>query len=196
MGNLAMNQPSTANLPLRHVRQRGVVLFISLIVLVAMSLAGIAAWRSVSTGLLIAGNMAFQQGATLSADKGLEAARAWLTNAANANLLTADQASGYYSTWQSTFNATTFNWAALSTSTGAADAAGNSVSYVIHRMCGSAGAYNLPPPQQCVATMGSDGTINTEIPQGLQGSLQLYYRVTVRVTGPRNTVSYVQSTMY
>lgn len=191
-----MNLPSTANLPLQRVRQRGVVLFISLIVLVAMSLAGIAAWRSVSTGLLIAGNMAFQQGATLSADKGLEAARAWLTNAANASLLTADQASGYYSTWDAAFNATTFNWATRSTSAGAADAAGNSVSYVIHRMCGSAGAYNLPPPQQCVAILGSGGTIGTEIQQGLQGSLQPYYRVTVRVTGPRNTVSYVQSTMY
>ena len=191
-----MNLPSTVNLPLQRVRQRGVVLFISLIVLVAMSLAGIAAWRSVSTGLLIAGNMAFQQGATLSADRGIEAARAWLTNAANASLLTADQASGYFSSWDTTFNATTFNWTTLSTSTGAADAAGNSIRYVIHRMCSSTGAYNLPPPQQCVAILASGGTILTEPSPGLQGSLQPYYRVTVRVTGPRNTVSYVQSTMY
>ena len=192
-----MNHSSTANLPLQRVRQRGVVLFISLIVLVAMSLAGIAAWRSVSTGLLIAGNMSFQQGATLSADKGIEAARTWLTNGANASMLTADQASGYYSTWGSAFNVQTFNWTTLGTSVGAtADAAGNSVRYVIHRMCGSAGASNLPPPQQCVAISSSGDTDNKEILQGLQGSLQPYYRVTVRVTGPRNTVSYVQSTMY
>ncbi len=190
-----MNRPSTP-MPRQRTQQRGVVLFISLIVLVAMSLAGIAAWRSVSTGLLIAGNMAFQQGATLSADKGIEAARTWLTNAANAGLMIADQTSGYYATWDATFNATTFDWTRRGTSIGAADAAGNSISYVIHRMCGSTGAYNSPPPQQCVSILSSGGTINTEIQQGLQGTLQPYYRVTVRVTGPRNTVSYVQSTMY
>ena len=40
-------------------KQSGVVLFISLIILVAMSLAGIALIRSVDTSNLIAGNLAF-----------------------------------------------------------------------------------------------------------------------------------------
>ena len=53
-------------------RQRGVVLFIALIVLVAMSLAGIAIMRSVDTGNLIAGNVAFQQGTLASADRGID----------------------------------------------------------------------------------------------------------------------------
>ena len=44
--------------------QSGVVLFIALIVLVAMSLAGVALVRSVDTNLLIAGNLAFKQGDT------------------------------------------------------------------------------------------------------------------------------------
>ncbi len=41
-------------------RQGGAILFIALIVLVAMTLAGIAMWRSVDTALGIAGNMAFR----------------------------------------------------------------------------------------------------------------------------------------
>jgi type IV pilus assembly protein PilX len=39
-------------------RERGAILFIALIVLVAMSLAGIALMRSVDTNVLIAGNLA------------------------------------------------------------------------------------------------------------------------------------------
>jgi Tfp pilus assembly protein PilX len=51
--------------------QQGVVLFIALIVLVAMSLAGIALMRSVDTNVLIAGNLAFRQGATMAGDWGI-----------------------------------------------------------------------------------------------------------------------------
>ena len=59
-------------------RVRGAVLFISLIVLVAMTLAGIAMMRSVDTGNLIAGNLAFEQGAMQAADRGIEQAFQWL----------------------------------------------------------------------------------------------------------------------
>ena len=60
-------------------RQHGVVMFISLIILVAMTLAGIALMRSVDTGTIIAGNLAFRQNTTYVGDIGVEAARAWLT---------------------------------------------------------------------------------------------------------------------
>ncbi len=59
---------TTAYIPLR---QRGAVLLIALIVLVAMTLAGIAMMRSVDTGILVSGNMAFRQSATLAADAGI-----------------------------------------------------------------------------------------------------------------------------
>ena len=64
--------------PIARARQKGAVLFIALIVLVAMSLAGIALIRSVDTTNLIAGNLAFKQGATLGGDWGAEQARTWL----------------------------------------------------------------------------------------------------------------------
>ena len=46
--------------------QEGVVLFIALIVLVAMSLAGVALMRSVDTALVVAGNFAFKKSAIRS----------------------------------------------------------------------------------------------------------------------------------
>ena len=61
--------------------QQGVVLFIALIILVAMTLAGIALMRSVDTNVLIAGNLAFRQANTMYADTGVEAARAWFPSA-------------------------------------------------------------------------------------------------------------------
>ena len=59
-------------------RERGLVLFIALIVLVAMSLAGVALMRSVDTGTVVAGNMAFKQAAIMVADRGTQEAAKWL----------------------------------------------------------------------------------------------------------------------
>ena len=57
-----------------RAEQRGVVLFIALIVMVAMSLAGIALIRSTDTAGIVAGNLAFKQAATNALDRSVEAA--------------------------------------------------------------------------------------------------------------------------
>ena len=62
----------------RPARQDGAVLVVAIIVMVVMMLASIALVRSVDTGNLIAGNLAFQRSATHSADAAVEAAIAWL----------------------------------------------------------------------------------------------------------------------
>jgi Tfp pilus assembly protein PilX len=59
---------------MRMKQQRGLVLFLALIALVIMSMAAVALIRSVDTNTLIAGNVAFKQAATTSADAGVEAA--------------------------------------------------------------------------------------------------------------------------
>ena len=58
----------------RHFHQQGLVLFVALIALVAMSLAAAALVRTVDTGVMVAGNLAFKQSATMSADSGITAA--------------------------------------------------------------------------------------------------------------------------
>lgn len=64
----SVNQHRITGMP--H-RQRGVVLLIALIILVAMTLAGIGMMRSVDTGSVIAGNLAFKQATLLASDRGI-----------------------------------------------------------------------------------------------------------------------------
>src|SRR5262245_55001306 len=100
--------PISAMAPARRAQQ-GVVLFISLIVLVAMTLAGIAGMRSVDTNIIIAGNLAIRSGATSAADAGIEIARSWLA-AQSAGTLNNDGAQGYFANWQEDFDYRAFNW--------------------------------------------------------------------------------------
>lgn len=183
--------------------QQGVVLFISLIVLVAMTLAGIAMFRQVGTGVIIAGNLAFRDNATSVADLGLEAARGWLVQSTSA-ALNADQAPGYFACGlpaaacaQAAFDPITFNWTANSVQVTANDGTGNQVNYVIHRLCQQAGSPTITP---CV-TLGAAGSGGSKGGGGygvlpLTNTVQPYFRITARAAGPRNTVSYVQSIMF
>ncbi len=57
-----------------HSRQSGIVLFMALIALVAMSFAALALVRSVDTSNLVAGNVALRQGAIQEADAGMNQA--------------------------------------------------------------------------------------------------------------------------
>ncbi|MGH8633256.1 MAG: pilus assembly PilX family protein [Burkholderiales bacterium] len=185
-------------------RVRGAVLFIALIVLVAMTLAGIAIMRSVDTATLIAGNLAFKQGTVQSSDNGIEQAYQWLL--ANRPALSLDNAAqGYNSGYGTPVWTNAATWA--SAVTVGTDAAGNTIAYQIHRMCNCANTlYNgicaAGQSNQCAL----DNPTGTGAPPppaagdsftvGAPGFLQdprVYYRITVRTQGPRNTVSYVQS---
>jgi type IV pilus assembly protein PilX len=175
------------------------VLFIALIVLVAMTLAGLAMFRSVGTGVIIAGNLTFKQAATSAADRGIEAGRAWLTSQVPSVLQTT-ALPGFYSDWQQTFNPATFDWGASSVLVTANDGGGNEIRYVIHRLCSTANASVNAPLQQCV-TLSSSGAGASRgggsygnLP--LSNTIQAYFRITARAVGPKNTVSYVQSIIF
>lgn len=203
------------NRPTRRVaakREQGVILFIALIVLVAMSLAGIALMRSVDTNVLVAGNLAFRQGATSAGDWGVETARQYLKNTLTGNPAALDQdatAAGYYATWQATvdlYGKTTttsddFNWNnGLLVGT---DSGGNEVRYVIHRLCEaagsatSAGANCVRTATEGTAGPGAGGTMGV-VSYGttaLPPPTTIYYRLTIRVAGPRNTLSFIQAVL-
>jgi len=184
-------------------RARGAVLFIALIVLVAMTLAGIAIMRSVDTTTLIAGNLAFKQGTIQSSDNGIETAFQWLM-ANRPALANNDLAKGYYSSRPGS----ALNWNNPGTwedaVTVGTDAAGNAVSYVIHRMCT---CQNSPYNVDCGATKQQcalDAPVGTPPPPAAGDSFAVgapgflidprpFYRITVRTQGPRNTVSIVQA---
>jgi len=193
--------------------QRGVVLMIALIVLVAMTLAGIAMFRQVGTGVIVAGNLAFKDNATSVADLGVEAARGWLM-LKNAGELQIDMPGPsdspgaqtnshyFYSDWRQTFNPATYPWdgADASTLVTADDGTGNKVQYVVHRLCSLADKAINDANQQCVQ-IGAAGSAGSKgggsygvLP--LSSTVQPYFRITVRVLGPRNTESFVQAIMY
>jgi Tfp pilus assembly protein PilX len=191
--------------------QRGAVLFISLIVLVAMSLAGLAMMRGVDTGAQIANNLAFKQGATMAGDAGVEAARTWLLNNPGATLYN-DQPGvangvGYFATWQQGLDFTNgdadttnnFDWTTRAVAL-ATDAAGNQASYVIHRMCDATGN---PASINCIRVTNASGSTSSSSKgaaafgsYAISSPSQAFFRITVRVIGPRNTVSYVQAVVY
>jgi len=71
-------------------KQRGVVLYVALIVLIVMALVGVAMMRGSGTGISISGNLAMKQNATNVADIGTEAARTWLMAQTAGTLSTPD----------------------------------------------------------------------------------------------------------
>ena len=178
-------------------RQGGVVLFIALIVLVAMSMAGIAIMRSVGSGVLVASNLAFKQTTTAGAERGAEAAKEWLVLQGGSTLDKDNVGIGYYSSWGN-FDPFTYNWNSNKTEL-AADTAGTRVRYVVHRLCLTPDVSINAPTQQCVmksvATALGAGSSQGGPGYGtqpLKNKLSPYFRVTVRSDGPKNSVSYVQ----
>ncbi len=194
--------------------QQGVVLYVALIVMIAMMLAGVAMLRSVGTGVGVAGNLAFKQNATLAGDRAAEAAISWLQSlpaaTAAVTLQNDDTAHGYFSSWDTTFNPTgtqsvptPFDWssAAVQVATND-DGAGNKVRYVIHRLCKVANASAQDGGgQECAvySSGGGSGSIVANVgggPFSAGAGSPTLFRVTSRVDGPRNTLSYVQILVY
>lgn len=194
--------------------QDGVVLIIALVVMVAMSLAALGLVRSVDTTTAVVGNLALRQAAMLPANLAVEAASAALFQDASPT--------GSVSVADKTADLPTQNYFAslqagadlrgvpklLQTRTDSGvkrilyangqwnDAPANpdqefEVRYVIERMCrapgpATAGNCDMMPPKQSPGTTVGDSSqpVLPQIP---------FYRVTVRVDGPKNTTTFLQA---
>lgn len=197
-------QARFAELP---AKQRGVTLLITLIVLVAMTLAAISLMRSVDTTNVIAGNLAFRQSTISESDAGIEAAIAWLEQSQSANpnnLYTANKAAGYIASqqvpptglqgWDWWWNQTALGTIGVVPTTD--PITGNTVSYAIERLCNIPGNPVTNPnvfcsktpvlvaPPGCPPTPGSVCLVSVSL---------IYYRITSRTDGPHNSVSYAQA---
>jgi Tfp pilus assembly protein PilX len=202
---IIMNTRFRKNMHL-HSRQRGVILVIALIVLVAMTLVAIGTLRSVDTGNVVAGNLGFKQATLNGTDRAVETAYRYLAVNLSGVVLQNDAKPGYASSvpaaepdWT---NAADTVWTdALCMNGCAADANGNKLYYVIHSMCSEANTpYNGTGPggpNQCHKTLPTGGTAGDSKSVGFvspgTGNPQLYYRITAKVVGPRNSVSIVQA---
>ena len=187
--------PKMSRIRATRSAQRGVVLFIALIVLVAMTMAGLAMMRAVDTNNMIAGNLAFKNAAASAGDAAVEAARTWLT-AKTPGQLELDQA-GYFANWQPSFDPKTFNWTASGTLVGT-DNYGNTIYYVAHRMCNESAKSIDATDCVKVATVsvGSTKGGGSYGSAPLAGTSLVFYRITARIEGPKFTVSYIQAFTY
>jgi type IV pilus assembly protein PilX len=201
-----MKKPLLHRLPNRQYpaslkSQHGVVLLISLIVLVAMTLSALALIRSVNTTNLIAGNLSFRESAVQAGERSTETVLAnWLTpNATGTALHNHSAANGYRAlradpaagtSWDAFWNTAL----AAQSTTGAMDAAGMTVAYVVHRMCDGVGAPHLV---NCSKSPTATNVGGSQSAGGISPitSSQVYYRITTRITGPRNTVAYIQTVL-
>jgi Tfp pilus assembly protein PilX len=185
-------------------RQEGVVLAIALIVLVAMTLSALTLIRSVNLTNLVSGNLAFRESAALSAERSTERALQLIEDNAPTGLY--QSKAGYRARREDPNPDPEIDgglWSAfwdrvIEPSEGTRqsiripeDAGGNKVSYVIHRLCMKEGT-------PAVANCYKPPLVNDRNSQNigdppLPTESQVFYRITSKVTGPRNTVVYTQT---
>jgi Tfp pilus assembly protein PilX len=207
------------------MKQRGIVLFFALVALLVLSLAAAALIRSVDTSTIIAGNLAFKQAATSSGDTGVDAAMGWMAttqadyNAVNvladpAHAFNQDApAQGYYSSahddpadpaYLNLFD--NANWSAGKSVLVGADpdpVTGNTTRYIIQRLCRIANTRVQDADCLYSGAVQDISGQHVKLPQEVcsgpgcpvAGQTPMV-RITSRVTGPKNTVSYVQAFVY
>ncbi|MBL8392503.1 MAG: hypothetical protein JNN21_11615 [Candidatus Accumulibacter sp.] len=198
-----VDRPRHACAAASNSRQQGVVLLVALIVLVALTLAGVALVRSVDTANLVAGNLSFHQSAIQAGERSTELAlNNWLQpNNTMGNTNLHNNATGYVAAGIAQAPAAGQSWDAywtalttggLTPSAGGTDAAGNTVQYIVHRLCATTGAPHLA---NCAREPASTNTGGSQTAGGIApiSNNRVYYRVTTRIEGPRRTVAYIQT---
>jgi type IV pilus assembly protein PilX len=180
----------------RSSDQTGVVVLIALIAMLALGYAGMALMRSVDAGTAVTGNVGFSQSAVLATDAAVEHAIAALfERRLIADLTNDNESQSYYASRQTQENARGVPFALQNVTNYAADArvidagAGNSIRYVIERMCIAAGPVTR---DTCILTPSVDtvtpGTVTSPEPPPVP-----LFRQTIRIDGPAGTTLYAQA---
>lgn len=161
------------DLQLRCGTARGMALIFVLVLLTVMTMSGIAVMRTVDTGTLIAGNLAFQQSTLHATDRGIEAGIARLIAIADPTQNAGNDYLAARATGVTTANPIPAGLTATAPSNVIDDSAATGITtrFLIERMCIAAGAAT---GKNC------------------SGGGSPYYRITARSAGPRNSVSFAQ----
>lgn len=181
--------PHTVTIAHRR-QQNGFVLFVALIVLVAMSMAGIGMMRAVDSGTQIAGNLAFRQSAIHVQEAALEEAiKRIRLGAENGSAGSNGVIPGYSSTYQAIDFANKQAWA-NALSLGFDADTGNTVSILIDRLCDA--------DENCAITRGyeTQAVGGSMTGGGQMTPISPHYRVTARVTNTKDMVTFVEAKFY
>jgi Tfp pilus assembly protein PilX len=182
-------------------QQRGMIsTLMAIIVLVVSLLAALALMRSVDTSNTVAGSLTFRQSALQAAEAAYVDAQQKITftqpNSDN------DQSNlGYYAEPQPATSRSTGDIPDMLVNLTSgfqkiSDTNGNTIYYVVERLCPSSGAAT---PTRCIVPGASllGGSLANQNSDNLTFSNGAYaaFRLTVRVDGPKNTTAYVQTFM-
>jgi len=179
--------------------QRGAVLIVALVALILLSLSAVVLVRAIQDGGMFAGNLALRQAATQAAEVGLE--RAIQVVQGRTNRFDADDAArGYYARVVS-FAAGAMPPAVRWVNQPCFDLEGQAVAcglagvyhyqFVVERLCDAAPV--TAPQDQCIGGGPVDtGSKKSSAPAPLTLA-SFHFRITVRVRGPRDVMSVVQS---
>lgn len=181
-------------------KQRGVVLFVTLVVLILMTLATLSVVRSMDTGNVIAGNFAFKESVTQVSDRAITDAMNNLSTIATtpaASTGNTDIANRYFALRQTTLDAqgipTAINWNNVSCSdeTGAivtncnTDTGKYRVQYYIERQCDSAPTLtnSTDIKTKCDYEVRIPASVG---PPAVAEQIAVRYRIIIRARGPRD----------
>lgn len=189
--------------PVGQVRQHGVVMIFCLIVLVILLSGGVAVIRSTNSSLFSAGNLAFKRDLLNQGEQAVAHVLALFQGAgglATSGSTQSDNANLNYKASQLASNAqgipnvlldndTTFNTVGKDTNDLTGSTGRVRIRYLIDRLCSSAG---VASSNNCVQAQSAPtgGTAGEGGPAVTTASV---YRVTIRVTGPRDTQVFMQS---
>ena len=192
--------------------QQGIVLFVALLVMVGLAIAGVALMRSTDTATTVTGNLVLKQAASSAVDRGVERAINAVWEAVPALDRTQHApAQNFYACIRGSaggcmaansivpkipdllMDANGCSGPGLASGLIANDDAGNRSCYVIERMCLNPGAAIASNCNLATGAFGADP--GTEHYIGLIRPGDAFYRVTVRVEGPRSTVTYAQAVL-
>ena len=171
-----------------HSRQKGVTLLVVLMLMSVMLLGGLALARLTEIGSLASGNSGYREASLQASEVGTNTAYAAVKVLANEE---ANAGNWYWATVQAA-DATTGIPNVTWTSAPEVAVGRYSVRYVVERMCNTAPVSNTL--RQCLVK---------QIPQSPESAVygrealdppnSRQFRITVRVTGPKDTETWVQS---
>ena len=166
----------------KNSAQTGASLLFALLTLVALALAAVGLIRSVNTGALVIGNLAFKQDATRSSDQATMAAITWLRNNPTVQNNNGTAGSGYYASTSDLIDVTgkqltvtnraLVNWGGSNCASAASGSFsscdfvpgnagtinGNSAQYIIFRLCSASGDPGLDLTIVCMRSTSSSSS--------------------------------------
>jgi type IV pilus assembly protein PilX len=184
-------------------RQRGVVLIFTLIILLILTIGAVALMRSMNTSLFSAGNLAFRRDLVNQGEQAVSTVITEFKSGGALSISTTDAASVPALNYSATMLASNAQgvpsalldntaFAAVATGADLTGATGDvTIRYVIDRLCNALGPST---GAQCVQSSAAPtgGTANTT--PGVPPPTATVYRLSARITGPRSTQVFLQTT--